>query len=186
MIDILFMSHLCQSWLSKLLMEWYLVDWVVLEQGGTWWQYGTHKWYPIRKSLGITVRLILISPSYTEQFIVRLKLFSNGNSLLDWNSNSMFCVNQLLQKQSMWYELYLKKILYARGQFEIERMSPSKARRNVFEKMSTTKKDESNRKPTAFNCLPRLIFCYSGHLHNKHTWNENRWTLKRPNKKSPS
>jgi len=51
---IIFMSHLCQFWFSKLLIEWYLVDWVFLEQGGTWWQYGSHKWYVMRKSLGTT------------------------------------------------------------------------------------------------------------------------------------
>jgi len=45
---------LCQLLFFKLWMEWYLVDWVLLEQGGTWWQYGTQKWYAIRKSLGTT------------------------------------------------------------------------------------------------------------------------------------
>jgi len=28
-----------------------LAHWLFLEQGGTWWQYGSHKWYAIRKSL---------------------------------------------------------------------------------------------------------------------------------------
>jgi len=47
---ILFMLHLCQVWFSKLLIEW-----VFLEQGGTRWYCGTHKWYAIRKSSGTTV-----------------------------------------------------------------------------------------------------------------------------------
>jgi len=47
--------HMCPFWFSKLLIEWYLVDWVFLEQGGTWWQYGSHKWYVLRKSLRTTV-----------------------------------------------------------------------------------------------------------------------------------
>jgi len=51
------MSRLCQSSFSKLLMEWYLLDWVVLEQSGTWRQHGTHKRYAIRKSGGITAFL---------------------------------------------------------------------------------------------------------------------------------
>jgi len=34
------------------LVEWYLAHWVFLEQGGTWWQYGIHRWCAIRKSLG--------------------------------------------------------------------------------------------------------------------------------------
>ena len=49
------MLHLCQFWLSKLLIKWYLVNSVFLEQGGMWWQYGTHKWYAIREGLGTTV-----------------------------------------------------------------------------------------------------------------------------------
>jgi len=39
---------------SKLLIEWYLAHWLCLEQGGMCWQYGTHKWYVIRKILGTT------------------------------------------------------------------------------------------------------------------------------------
>jgi len=34
----------------------------------------------------------------TGQFFVRLKLFSNWNCQLDWNSNSVFYGNPLLQK----------------------------------------------------------------------------------------
>jgi len=45
---------LCQFWFSRLLIEWYLAHWLFLEQGGTWWQYGTQKWYAIRKSLRTT------------------------------------------------------------------------------------------------------------------------------------
>ena len=43
---------MCQFWFSKLLIAWYLVDWVFLEQGGTWWQCGSHKWYAMRKKFG--------------------------------------------------------------------------------------------------------------------------------------
>ena len=52
---ILFTLHLCQFWFSRLLIEWYLAHWHFLEQGGTWWQYRTHKWYAIRKTLRTTV-----------------------------------------------------------------------------------------------------------------------------------
>jgi len=27
----------------QILIEWYLAHWLFLEQGVTWWQYGTHK-----------------------------------------------------------------------------------------------------------------------------------------------
>ena len=43
------------------------------------------------------LRLIHIS-RVTRQFIVRLKLLSNGYCPLDWNSNPMFFANPLLQK----------------------------------------------------------------------------------------
>jgi len=79
---------------------------------------------------------------------------------------------------------YIKKILTSRGLLELQRMSPSNARENLFERMPTTKKDESRahladsskayRKPSVVNCLPPMIFCDSGHLHNEH---------KRPDKK---
>ena len=39
---------------SRLLIEWYLAHWLFLEQGGTWWQYGSHKWCVIRKRLRTT------------------------------------------------------------------------------------------------------------------------------------
>jgi len=32
-------SFLCQVYFSKLLIEWHLVEWVFLDQGGTLWQY---------------------------------------------------------------------------------------------------------------------------------------------------
>ena len=35
-----------------MLIELYWEDWVFLEQGGSWWQYRTHKSYKIRKRLG--------------------------------------------------------------------------------------------------------------------------------------
>jgi len=52
--SLFFMLHLCQFWFSKLFIELYLADWLFVEQGGTWWQYGTHKWYAVRKSSGTT------------------------------------------------------------------------------------------------------------------------------------
>ena len=45
------MCHFC---FSRFLIELYLAHWLFLEQGGTWWQYGSHKWYAIRKSLRTT------------------------------------------------------------------------------------------------------------------------------------
>jgi len=54
LIAILHMSLLCQVSFSKLLIEWYLVECVFLEQSGTWWQHVPHNWYAIRKSLGNT------------------------------------------------------------------------------------------------------------------------------------
>jgi len=50
----LFTLDLCRFWFSRLLIEWYLAHWLFLEQGGTWRQYGTRKWYAIRKSLRTT------------------------------------------------------------------------------------------------------------------------------------
>ena len=57
---------MCQFCFSRLLIEIYLAHWLFLEQGGTWWQYGTHKWYAIRKSLrttGLQRRSVLHSVS---------------------------------------------------------------------------------------------------------------------------
>jgi len=115
---------------------------------------------------------LIISARVTGELFVRLKLFSNGNCPLDWNSNSMFYANPLLQKM-----LNLIWIIF-RGQLGLIR-SPSNARESVFERMPTMKKDWSRaaqsadsskayRKTNAFNCLVRMIFCDSGHLHNEH------------------
>jgi len=51
------MLHLCQVWFSKVLIELYLEHWLFLEQGGTCWQYGTHNWNAIRKSLGTPAKV---------------------------------------------------------------------------------------------------------------------------------
>jgi len=69
-----FMLHLCQLWFSKPLIEWYLTHWLFLEQGGTCWKYGTHKWYATRKSLGTTA---LGAPHYKAhfRFLRKLKAF---------------------------------------------------------------------------------------------------------------
>ena len=115
---------------------------------------------------------LIISARATGQFFVRFKLFSNGNCPLDWNSNSMFYANPLLQKM-----FNLIWIIFT-GQLGLIR-SPSNARESVFERIPTTKKNESRAaqsadswkaygKPNAFNCLVRMIFCDSGHLHNEH------------------
>jgi len=48
------MLHLCRLWFSKVLIGLYLAHWLFLEQGGTCWQCGTHKWYAIRIRLGTT------------------------------------------------------------------------------------------------------------------------------------
>ena len=55
-----------------------------------------------------------------------LKLFTNANCPLDWNSNPMFCANSLLPEKtlSMWIILYFKK--HCRGQLGLYRMGPSK------------------------------------------------------------
>ena len=45
---------MCQFCFSRLLIKLCLAHWLFLEQGGTWWQYRTHKWYAIRKSLRTT------------------------------------------------------------------------------------------------------------------------------------
>jgi len=53
-----------------------------------------------------------------------------------------------------------EKILNRRGQLGLQRMSPSNARENVFERTPTTKKDESR--------AQSMIFCDSGHMQNEH------------------
>ena len=46
----LFVPFLCQAWLAKRLIEWYLVEWVFMKQGGTQCsQHSAHKCYTIRE-----------------------------------------------------------------------------------------------------------------------------------------
>jgi len=54
----------------------------------------------------------------TGQFIVRLKLFSNGNCPLDWNTNPMFYANQLPQK--IFSLIQVRNRGWATGQFPPE------------------------------------------------------------------
>ena len=70
----------------------------------------------------------------TRQFIVRLKLFSNGYGPLDWNSNPIFYANLLLQKSIQSDQNYTEKILNCTGQLGLQWISPSKERANVFER----------------------------------------------------
>jgi len=47
------LASISTPWFSFILI-FHLAYWLFLEQGGTWWQYKTHKWYATRKSLGTT------------------------------------------------------------------------------------------------------------------------------------
>ena len=51
----------------------------------------------------------------TGQFVVRLKLFLNGNCPFEWNSNPMFYSNPLLQNAFILTQTYFKKYLDAEG-----------------------------------------------------------------------
>jgi len=62
-----------------------LVDLVVLlEQGGTWWQYGTHKWYAIRKSLEITATEPIYIDAKTDQSVIQRITLNPRTSETEW------------------------------------------------------------------------------------------------------
>jgi len=73
----------------------------------------TEQWQ--RQVLGVLGSFILAR--VTGQFIVRLKLFPNGNCPLDWNTNPMLYANPLLQKKMQPDINYIWKNTWCRGEF---------------------------------------------------------------------
>jgi len=63
-----------------------------------------NKHYRTKCQLVLCVLGSYILAQVTGQFIVHLKLYSDGNCPLDWNSNPMVYVNPLLKKHSILYE----------------------------------------------------------------------------------
>jgi len=90
------MLHLCQLWFSKPLIERYLAHWLFLEQGGTCWQYGTHKWYATRKSLGTTGLMLAMTVFFADMTLTlhKSQVHCFGNMQL-WACRSL---NSLLRE----------------------------------------------------------------------------------------
>jgi len=118
------------------------------------------------------LRLIHISPSYPT-------VHRSFEIILEWtpsigleSKSSVLCKPIASKKQSIWYELFLKKYLIVEGSSGSNGWARVKRERTY------------SREP-----LLRMIFFDSRHLQierGEPTWNENTWTLTIPNGKSRS